>query len=131
MVVINLGTNAADIKSLKSDAINMIREVHKAGGICFWVTPPHAQGFPLKLIQNQTQTIFEGIEEAGPGPPQGENCRAINSLEMTHYPYTHRAQGIDGVHYCWDKQLIELGNQWANEAFGKIAFQASYGTISS
>lgn len=117
--IINMGTNDSDIKRLKNDATLVIKEVHKNNASCVWVSPPHAQGFSVSRIEAQTNAIKQAILDAGPGK-NGEDCKLINSLEITHYPYTRMSKGIDLVHYCWNSQLIELGHQWANRAYETI-----------
>jgi hypothetical protein len=119
LTIINMGTNAYSIESLKKAATKMIQEVHAQDSSCVWVSPPHSQKFSLSTTAKQTQAIKEAIEEAGPGP-QGKRCKLINSLEITNYPFSKRTSTTDGVHYCWHPKLIELGHNWADEAFEQI-----------
>ncbi len=121
LTVINLGTNALAPANLKKDSEKMVRVVHEHGSDCAWISPPNSRRWTNEKTDSYRQAISEGIEAAGEGGPSNKKCLLVDSGKLTEYPASlPRGPTVDGVHYCWNPELIKRANQWAEGVFPQI-----------
>jgi len=121
LVVINLGTNALAPANLKKDSERMVRAVFDHKADCAWISPPNSRRWKNEKTATYYQAIFEGIEAAGEGGPSNKKCALVDSGKITVYPpELARGPTVDGVHFCWNPELIRRANQWAEDAFPQI-----------
>lgn len=113
------GTNSLNAKDLYHNSIALIQNIHKLNSRCVWVGPPTFASFRANKAEWQVPIIEKAILDAGAGP-NGQNCQFIDSTLLTYYPFTVKTAQRDGIHYCFDKTLINIAGKWANSVFDLI-----------
>ncbi|MCC7442412.1 MAG: SGNH/GDSL hydrolase family protein [Bdellovibrionales bacterium] len=123
IVIVNLGSNSFSATVLKSGAEAMVREIHARNAECLWIAPPHMRKWSRERLESYAAAIRQGVDAAGSGGPSNQKCQVTDSLSVTEFPaHAQLPPGgmDDGVHYCWNPKLLELGREFARWVFTQI-----------